>query len=353
MCKIITLTNVSKLNRESFNKLAHNSAKLLGKTEKDGFGFSVMTTDGVYSQRYVNPSDVKPSLVIPKQLSFTNPIMNQSGTFSTALNGGAFFHGRVSTNTKSLINTHPINKHGWSLIHNGVVTDHGPKYDMITSNDTEHCLERLVQGIDQLEAHITGYYALVAFSPDNNLHIVKDNIATLYCTYVDVIDSLIFATTPDLIIDTCKFMEWSYDAVQKVIDNVYLVFNQSGELLSQTGIAPRGYDDYSMSKSELSLGKQWNESQWQDDNLLYLNNDSNRKMTDLENEQAFLDEITSSADHTWLFINKKTGKAIDIEKFLFLNESTMIDHYTVVRADGTVCCPVDYCSEKLYEGKAM
>lgn len=352
MCKIITLTNVSKLNRQDFNKLAHNSANLLGKTERDGFGFSVMTTDGIYSQRYVNPSDVKPDLVLARSLGFTNPVMNQSGSFNydTKLSGGAFFHGRVSTNTKSLINTHPVNKHGWSLIHNGVVTDHGPKYDMITSNDTEHCLERLVNGIDQLEQHITGYYALAAFSPDNNLHIVRDNIATLSCAYIESIDSLIFATTSDLIKDTCSYMAWDYDSIQKVIDNVYLVFDQSGELLSQTTITPRGYDEYSMSMSELSLGSSF-ESNWKDDNLFYL--DQENKLSGLENEQMFLDEITSSADHSYVYLNKKTGKTIDVEKFMFLNEKTMIEHYTVIRSDGTICCPVDYYSDKLYEGKAI
>jgi hypothetical protein len=311
-----------------------------------------MTSSGVISQRYVNPNDVRPDLVQGRKLSFTNPVMNQNGMFSfdTQFTGGAFFHGRVSTNTKSLDNTHPINKHGWSLIHNGVVTDSGPKYDMITSNDTEHCLERLVQGIDQVEKHITGYYALAAFSPDNNLHIVRDNIAQLYCAYIDTVDSLIFATTQDLIIETCKTMSWSYDSIQKVIDNVYLVFNQSGELLSQTTISPKGYDDYSMSKAELSLGTKW-EGKWQDDNLLYL--DQTGDMSELDNEQFFLDEIASSADHTWCFINKKTGKSIDIEKFMFLNEKSMIEHYTVIRADGTICCPVDYYSEKLYEGKVI
>jgi predicted glutamine amidotransferase len=352
MCKIITLTNLSKLDRQSFNKLASTSAKLLGRSEKDGFGFSVMTSSGVISQRYVNPNDVRPDLVQGKKLSFTNPVMNQTGAFSfdTQFTGGAFFHGRVSTNTKSLNNTHPINKHGWSLIHNGVVTDHGPKYDMITSNDTEHCLERLVQGIAQVEQHITGYYALAAFSPDNNLHIVRDSIAQLFCAYVDTIDSLIFATTQDLINETCKAMSWSYDSIQKVMDNVYLIFDQSGQLLSQVDIKPRGYDDYSMSKSELSLGKKW-QGEWKDDNLLYL--DQSSEVTDLENEQLFLEEIASSADHTWVFINNRSGRKIDLEKFLYLDEKSMIEDFTVVRADGTICCPVDYYTDRLYEGKAM
>lgn len=333
------MTNLKGQTIEQYQKITHTASKLLGTTERDGFGHATLTDGGIYLQRYVEPKDVKPNLHQFRK-SFTIPNSNESGKLAPP-KGAAMWHGRISTNDKTLINTHPIVKHGWTLIHNGVVEDSGAKYDMITTNDTEHCLERLVQGIGEVEKHITGYYALAAIDPNGKLHIVKDDIARLHCAWVTEAKSYIFATTKDLIVDMCAKMKWTYDTIEAVADNQYLIFDQDGLLVHQQDIKPKGYSSYSASKSKLSLGYEW-------DDL-----DGIRTIGDLDetDEQMFLDEVTQYSDMTYSFINKNTGRSITHTAFLELKEIEMIEDYTVVRPDGTVCCPLDYYSDKLYEGR--
>lgn len=332
MCKVIMMTNSKKINASDFKKLTHESSKLLRKYERDGFGVS---TPG-FSQRYVKPKDVRPDLLISsKPFAFENA--NQDGTIPTELHGGILLHGRTSTNKKSLLNTHPINKHGWSLIHNGVVDDNNVDYKMITSNDTEHCLERLVQGIDKLEKHISGYYVLGALDNDNRLHIVRDSTADLYVTWCETIESYIFATTEELIEDLAEIMKWKIDTVDEVFTDIYLIFDQDGKLVHQQKIKPLGYDMKQAKKASLSLGYD-----------LSVETDS-----EVDSEYLFLEEIYDSMDHTYTVINKKTGKKTPTGVFMDAHDTLKVTDYLVIRPDGTICSATDYDHETIYEGSLL
>lgn len=341
MCKVISLTNGSKIDTDSFKQMSKHASELLSEYERDGFGLSVVTDTGVFTQRYVNPKSVNINLELT-DLGFTKPSTNQLGTLGN-ITGGIMFHGRTSTNTKSLINTHPIVKHDWTLIHNGVVSDSGEKYSMLTTNDTEHCLERLVQGIDQLEAHISGYYALIAFDPTNTMHVIKDSIAKLHSAWIPEIESYIFATIPSLIEDLCEFMQWEYTAIEEVIDNVHLQFNTDGTLIYQTNINPKGSNDYADSKKSLSLGSNWSDE-------YFSGYDPAFKALDNTDEELFLDEVTKYADDSYVFINKNTRRQIKYKEFMELKEVEMLEDYTVIRSDGTVCSPSNYYTDELYQG---
>ena len=178
------------------NKLINTAAKLLSEYEKHGFGYVAQGERGVFGERSLSPSTFKTSFDVS---DFEAPFVeNKSNTFGvkTKFSGSVLFHGRTSTNDISLINTHPINKRGWSLIHNGVVSNHGPKYEMTTTNDTEHLVEYLsTVGVSGIEQHLSGYYAIAAIAPDGITHILRDDTATLFVARVDSIDSYIIATT--------------------------------------------------------------------------------------------------------------------------------------------------------------
>jgi len=183
MCKVFIMTNFAKVKKT--DRAINTIMKALAVYERDGAGYSILGEKGPFGERALNTSDFKARFdAIENNAPFTIPMYNRFGTKTKAC-GGAIFHGRTSTNDKTLLNTHPINKHGWSLIHNGVVTDHGPKYQMITTNDTEHVLENLVRGgIAEVAKNLTGYYAIGALDPNGNLHVAKDSTANLFAAHL-------------------------------------------------------------------------------------------------------------------------------------------------------------------------
>lgn len=339
MCKVMIFSNTAKMKKSEIDTVIRHASQAFN--QNDGFGYSLIdkNTRDVFTEKFLNPQDVKSNLnkkISSEKNLFCKPIksVTSENTRPSETIGALLLHGRISTNDKNLTNTHPINKHGWSLIHNGVVEDHGTKYDMITTNDTEHCLERLVQGIDQLEKNISGYYALGAIDPDKNLHVIRDSIASLYCSYVASIDSYIFATTQDLIQSTCKVLKYNHDQINEVQDNIYLTFNVTGNINHVQNISPRGRSEYADNLSGLSLGYD-------------LKPDDKFSDKD-EDMDCYLAEVYDYSDSSYTFLDYD-GHTVDRNYFLELDDDEKI-HGTVVRPDGTICCPYDYYKEKLFNG---
>ncbi len=356
MCKILTLTNTSKV--KSVEKLIRTAAELVGQTERDGFGYAMQGASGVFGERTTKPAGFRPSFKNKLvQLPFCESVYNRFGKYSKP-SGAAIFHGRTSTNNINLINTHPIIKRDWTIIHNGVVSNHGPDYEALTSNDTEHLLEYLsTSGITGIEQHITGYYAVSALDPSGRLHIFRDSIASLYAAQITSIDSLIFATKESHIRELCKIMDWKYSVPSPVSDNTYLIF-ENGSLIHQQEFNPRGRTNYESRFASLSLGREL-------DNIV----DASETVKPLdfgtvqtvehdywspcgtkldENEYMFLEEMKLYADSSYTIFNYR-GDKITVKEFhdLDLDEKLCCE---VVRADGTVCSPSDYYAEVLWQG---
>jgi hypothetical protein len=338
MCKLAVLTNMSKIKKPK--KAIETIAKHLTKHEQDGFGYTIQGSNGTFGERTLEPSNFQATwgremLSFP----FLEVCSNRFGEYSTPF-GSGIFHGRTSTNDKSLLNTHPINKHDWSLIHNGVVSNNGPKYKMDTTNDTEHLVHYLANGgLDTLAKHLSGYYAAAAISPDGALHVFRDNRATLYFAEIAELETYIICTTRELISSICKDLSWTVSNSGAIKDNHYLVF-RDGTLESYREFEPIGATEYENRYAHLSLGEiqDWSERK---EAVSYSYND----FTDDEN--LFFDEI-HSMDHTYTILDYR-GNRIPLKGFLSLEPAEQLS-CTVIRPDGTIVDSDDYNTEKLYQG---
>lgn len=364
MCKIVLFTNFRKIenNAETINFIAN---KLL-ETERDGFGYSIQGKKGFYGEKYIGKNvefETSVGLNKPKgnfyQLPFVQKTRDVFGEPSKA-NGGALFHGRISTNKGGLKNTHPINKNGWSLIHNGVVTNHGPEYEMQTDNDTEHVVQNLsTGGIDAVAANLTGYYAVGAFDPQGNMHIIRDDTAWLYCAKIEELETYLFATTPKLIEKICEQFAWERSTIELVKSNSYMIFNSKGELTSFKRFESRGYgytESSFMSKSLSYMGSDMpfkehyeNPSEVQtglgpsDDEPEHIDM-TNARLSDYE---AYRTEVDNAMDRSYSIFDYG-GRPLKLEDFKAL-ETALQDECTIVRPDGTLCTPEDYYTDRLAE----
>lgn len=348
MCKIVTFTNLNKVN--NIDKLIKVVSKNLLQYEKDGFGYAIHGEHGVFGERMCNTTQYKSSWG-KKQLDrkWLNSNRNLFG-IKSKIKGAGIFHGRTSTNDVNLLNTHPIVKDDQYLIHNGVVTNNGPEYKQFTTNDTEHLLHYLTTtGIEGVEQYLSGYYAVSMLGSDGDLVIFRDSIAPLYCAeVVELGNELIFATTETLIEDICLEMNWTYSSISKLNDNTYLKFSK-GELVEVRDINPLGYTKNETKHSKKSLGTDFDTydsyNKTKQDFKLYSNDDL---IEFSEDEEQFLEETTKYSDHTYTFLDYR-GNSMDRKEYMMLSTYEKL-YCTVIRPDGTICDPNDYYTDKLWSG---
>lgn len=247
MCKLFMLTRATDLDRADTVKLLEKCIKIIASYDKDGFGYVVSGKDGVFGERYLGTSDCSLGL-----LKNCQPIPEKFQDIFKSAKGDSFYrysptdgallaHGRMSTNTVVLENSHPHWNDEWALIHNGVVENEGPKYEMKSSCDSEHLLHHLTAGgLTAIETHITGYYAVGAINrKTRELLIFKDRTATLYGCYVTNLNSMAFATSKFHLEEIIKHMDWKSSEVWEVEDNVSFRFNHRGDYLEKKDINPR------------------------------------------------------------------------------------------------------------------
>jgi hypothetical protein len=275
------------------------------------------------------------------------------------LKGPIMFHGRTSTNSKGLKNTHPIVKNDWHLVHNGVVSNKGPDYPMTTDNDTEHLVHYLsTVGITGIESNLTGYYAFGAIAPDGKLHIARDSNARLVTCRIPTIDSYAFATTTDLIEKTCKHMGWKHGPIDIVEDNLYMIFDGNILIKNQT-IKPRGYGyseekhmgaslHYLQEPSSSYRSKGSGSNKFYDEydyssGYIKESDYSNSSVSDLDLSNVDLDVVDYLDQLDVLPVDAKvydaSGREIDKESFLELSDSERLE-YLVTRGDGTPITPM-------------
>ncbi len=353
MCKVIMFTNFRKVadNAELINWTAN---KLL-ETETDGFGYSIMGKLGFYGEKYIGKNvDFETSIGINKKqgefysMPFVQKTREAFGEPSKCA-GGALFHGRISTNKSGLKNTHPINKNGWSLIHNGVVTNHGPEYKMVTDNDTEHLVEHLSskEGIDAVTKHLTGYYAAGAFDPKGNMHIFRDNIAWLYCVKVEELETYIFATTAKLLEELCEQFGYERSTIELVKTDSYMVFNTKGDMTSFKRIKSRGYGH-----SEAALMSKSLSYMLDDGDLPFKEHydsvtgvETGGTTNGYSDYEAYRMEVEKAIDHSYQILDW-TNRKVSVEDFKKY-DITSQDECTIIRPDGTLLTYEDYYTDKL------
>lgn len=286
MCKIVIIPNGTDIPK--FDVFVRKTAAAMAD-QKDGFGYAAQGTDGVFGLRTTNPIAF---LKQKKQLPYVESASVPFGK-KTKVNGAVMLHGRTSTNFHGLVNTHPIVRDKHYLIHNGVVTHHGEKYEKHTQNDSEDVLYNFIKGgINDVSQNLTGYYAASIIDDKGLLHVIKDSIANLYCAWSDKLNSPVFATTESLINMISIHIE--EELVPNLVkDDTYLIF-EMGKLVSQEVFASRGCDSHSAKYAERSLGFSL-DGDWSNNDIYSA---SNPELDDASDE--FLDEV-EFFDHSYQF----------------------------------------------------
>lgn len=252
MCKLFIMTNTTKI--KNIVKASETIHKHITKTERDGFGYMVVGAKGTFGERTIQKDF--DSRVFTKRavisLPITEPTANTFG-IPAKLTGPGVWHGRTSTNDLNILNTHPIKVSGWHLSHNGVVSNKGPAYQMHTSNDTEHLAHYMANGgIKAVEANLSGYYAFGAIDPQGRLHLVRDNNATLFMAYSDVLESYMIATTVDLLESIASEMKANISHIEKLADNMYSLWD-GNNIVTYSDIKPLGVERYESKYAAKSL----------------------------------------------------------------------------------------------------
>lgn len=327
MCKIVSFTNSSKLDIKKTSEVIGNI--LLG-LERDGFGYAVQGEQNVFGERCISAKFrsrlgstdlISLPIIEPRQSAFG---------YLDKPKGPAIFHGRTSTNDKGLLNCHPMAKDNWNLIHNGVVTDHGPKYAKATTNDSEDLLHRLILGINHVERDLSGYYAFCAIDPQGHLHVARDANATLYMAWCAKIQSYLIATTESLLESVADKLKIKIGPIDLIKEDVYLIFADNEMTHSQV-IKPRGYDYTESKLASLSLGRSLSDSTYGSD---YLDNDYTR--FNLDDSTRELDELMDEVEHMddTYSIQNYDGETITVEQYKKLDEVSKLE-CLIVRPDGT------------------
>lgn len=312
MCKVLMLTN-SK-NVKNFSKLVNTIQREITKHDDDGFGWVCQGPSGIVGERTLND---KHTYRLNKKLfraDFIKKTYEVIGDRTQKPIGAALFHGRTSTNNVSLINTHPISRDGFHLIHNGVVSNEGPEYEMKTTNDTEHLAHYLsTQGIESIEKYISGYFAIGAIGPDGTLHVAKCATAQLYATYITSIDSYVFGTTDDLIKTVCKKMGWKHLPCEIVDDNVYMTFlnNKQTSFRKIKTLGMKNSYQRDMMSTSLHYLNDFNSN----DSIV----DSIPNTDSVPDYNGYLDRIELEANSSWRFYFKDTQ--LDYSEFIRLQDT--------------------------------
>ena len=203
MCKLFGISDFSGTKRDLLEATLL-AAKAQFSGEKDGFGWAVRTTDGIYAERYCNPRDftgVRSGSVLASRLK---PIRDgldfeyESVRRLRRITGGLIVHGRTSTNSPGVENTHPFTKKGWAMAHNGIVTYNGPERHRRGDCDSEDILNSFVygDGLEELSEHYTGYAAVLALPRKRGFIAYRDQKANLHVSRLeDCNGAYAFSTT--------------------------------------------------------------------------------------------------------------------------------------------------------------
>lgn len=275
MCKLLATSNLAVRKQRQIVELTAFSAKTLGTTQRDGFGFALKHQHGVYGEKYLNPETCKGMGVIsrdmqvfPKGIKLSvreNRDFSTFGKFPTSdvLNGSFISHGRTATCGKNINNTHPFqgfDKNGglWTIAHNGVVDNIGEKFDCVTTCDSEHILNCFLyaNGVHSLKGNISGYAACIGIDPNGDLFAFRDSVAPLYVSYIEELGICSLATLAEDVLEFNKLVCKHNKVKQTSITSPYMLdsyvmhtFKSDGTVITEE--FPE-FDRYTKSASAVS-----------------------------------------------------------------------------------------------------
>lgn len=229
MCKIAIIPHIKPGLERKALKLAQAMTPGMTKIDRDGFGYMALGDSGIFGERWLDVKQAwrkKPkgdpalesalelygdSLEIPESYnSFGNP---------TARIHCLALHGRLSTNSVSIQNTHPFvsdcETHG--IIHNGVISNyHEFRSDMRSTCDSEAILIQVkktaladsVESIQAVASQLQGYFAVASIARNSSgqwvLDIFRDSSAQLSAVFVRELGCFVFCTDEKIVRDACR-----------------------------------------------------------------------------------------------------------------------------------------------------
>lgn len=237
MCKLFAISSTAKLTKRKLNAMLEIVNKLYGATQRDGFGFSLQCEKRRYTERYTQPNNYQGVGVLRDTIRvvdkfFTKEYEGKHQTPSWELkdfSGPLIVHGRTSTGTVEIKNTHPFTKNEWTLAHNGVVAWHGRRLETETTCDSEHLLNcyAMGNGTEEFES-LSGWAAWVAINPNGKLVVGRDKVTPLHLSYSQHLQAYIIATKAEDLKLITAAMRLNCGTILTIQDNSEITFSKSG-----------------------------------------------------------------------------------------------------------------------------
>jgi len=252
MCKLLGFSVSKKLTQEKLSEVIKTSKELL-KDQKDGFGYALsggdiegitslrLTTGNLLGYGYDEPTD--------GWADITKQPYESKGKVSPCTAG--IFHGRTSTNSVSIQNTHPFVNDDLALVHNGIVTYTGKKRKKQGTCDSEDIFNSFTQGKGwkELKKHYSGYAGLLLLRPDGVITIYKDETPSLYVCKIS--DGFVVGTSSYDVTSLAKLLDDAPNAPWMLKPNIATTC-KDGKILSKKKVEPMERRSYK--QDQLSLG---------------------------------------------------------------------------------------------------
>lgn len=317
MCKIFALTNSSKVKIDT--KLIESVRDAVcDASDRDGFGYASLNDNQlICGERTTKPFEWSPFNRKTSQLSIvSSPSCNSFGDLASVKDSQVFIgHGRFSTNSKTLANTHPFVSDTLAMIHNGVVQQVGPKIDNLkTDCDTEILFHHWKRSeMHDIEDQVSGYYAMAVIDSETQLlHIVRDSAASLYIAWSASVESFVIATTVEIIWMVAEANNWAIETPEKISDNLHVIF-KGNEIISQKPIQPLGrlntQFDSKLTAEALGTVTVDKYEGFRDSPEVYSDPESDTYLTELEEEYYRMQEeaLANESEDDIPFYRRKTG----------------------------------------------
>jgi len=188
MCKLLGFSVSQKVGEEKLAEIIQTCRDLL-KDQKDGFGYALSGGDikGITSLRLTTGSLL--GYGYPEAGEWADVVKDAPfearGKISPCT--GGVFHGRTSTNSLGVENTHPFVNEDLALVHNGIVDYTGKKRKKRGVCDSEDLFNTFTigKGWREFHKHYTGYAGLLILRKGGTLTIYRDASPNLHICKVE------------------------------------------------------------------------------------------------------------------------------------------------------------------------
>lgn len=252
MCKLLGFSVSKKVSHEKLAEIIQTSRDLL-KDQKDGFGYALSGGDikGITSLRLTTGSLL--GYGYPEAGEWENLTQlpyEAKGKISPCTAG--IFHGRTSTNSLGVENTHPFVNDDLALVHNGIVDYSGKKRDKKGVCDSEDLFNTFTigKGWKELEKHYSGYAGILILRSRGALTIYRDSTPNLHICLVA--NGIVVGTT---LHDVTKLASL-FDKVPNapwMLKPDYATTIQNGKIIEKESVKPMSSRSFG-SKDSMSLG---------------------------------------------------------------------------------------------------